>query len=68
MNDPYFSLFFCIIFFMRVGYVRVFTVEQSEERQIVELKENANVEKFFEEGKRHWCNVCIWFRLEISKI
>ena len=32
---------------MRVGYVRVFTVEQSEERQIVELKENANVEKFF---------------------
>lgn len=47
MNDPYFSLFFCIIFFMRVGYVRVFTVEQSEERQIVALKENANVEKFF---------------------
>ena len=32
---------------MRVGYVRVSTVEQSEERQIVELREKAGVEKFF---------------------
>ena len=32
---------------MRVGYVRVSTVEQNEERQIVELREKANVEKFF---------------------
>ncbi|MBR5913791.1 MAG: recombinase family protein [Selenomonadaceae bacterium] len=32
---------------MRVGYVRVSTVEQSEERQIVELKNKADVEKFF---------------------
>lgn len=31
---------------MRVGYVRVSTVEQNEERQIVELKKNG-VEKFF---------------------
>ena len=31
---------------MRVGYVRVSTVEQSEERQIIELKEKAGVEKF----------------------
>lgn len=32
---------------MRVGYVRVSTVEQSEERQIIELREKAGVEKFF---------------------
>ena len=32
---------------MLVGYVRVSTVEQSEERQIIELKEKAGVEKFF---------------------
>ena len=31
---------------MLVGYVRVSTVEQSEERQIVELREKAGVEKF----------------------
>ena len=31
---------------MRVGYVRVSTIEQNEERQIVELKKNG-VEKFF---------------------
>ena len=32
---------------MRVGYVRVSTVEQSEERQIIELRDKAGVEKFF---------------------
>lgn len=32
---------------MRVGYVRVSTIEQNEERQIVELREKAGVEKFF---------------------
>ena len=32
---------------MRVGYVRVSTVEQSVERQIVELRDKAGVEKFF---------------------
>ena len=32
---------------MLVGYVRVSTVEQSEERQIVELRDRAGVEKFF---------------------
>ena len=32
---------------MLVGYVRVSTIEQSEERQIVELREKAGVEKFF---------------------
>ena len=32
---------------MKVGYVRVSTVEQTEERQIVELREKAGVEKFF---------------------
>ena len=32
---------------MRVGYVRVSSVEQNEERQIVELKNKAAVEKFF---------------------
>ena len=35
---------------MRVGhvrYVRVSTVEQNEERQIAELRDKANVEKFF---------------------
>lgn len=32
---------------MKVGYVRVSTIEQSEERQIVELREKAGVEKFF---------------------
>ena len=32
---------------MKVGYVRVSTIEQNEERQIVELKEKAEVEKFF---------------------
>ncbi len=32
---------------MLVGYVRVSTIEQNEERQIVELRENAGVEKFF---------------------
>ena len=33
--------------FMKVGYVRVSTIEQNEERQIVELREKAGVEKFF---------------------
>ena len=32
---------------MLVGYVRVSTVEQNEERQIAELQEKAGVEKFF---------------------
>ena len=32
---------------MRVGYVRVSSVEQNEERQIFELKQKADVEKFF---------------------
>jgi DNA invertase Pin-like site-specific DNA recombinase len=32
---------------MLVGYVRVSTVEQSEERQIVELRDKTGVEKFF---------------------
>lgn len=32
---------------MLVGYVRVSTVEQNEERQIIELREKAGVEKFF---------------------
>ena len=32
---------------MRVGYVRVSSVEQNEERQIVELQQKADVEKFF---------------------
>ena len=32
---------------MRVGYVRVSSVEQNQERQIVELKQKADVEKFF---------------------
>ena len=32
---------------MRVGYVRVSTVEQNEERQIKDLKENGKVEKIF---------------------
>ena len=32
---------------MRVGYVRVSSVEQNEERQIFELKNKADVEKFF---------------------
>ena len=32
---------------MRVGYVRVSTIEQNAERQIVELRDKANVEKFF---------------------
>ena len=32
---------------MRVGYVRVSTVEQNEERQIAELRDKAGVEKFF---------------------
>ena len=32
---------------MKVGYVRVSTIEQNEERQIVELREKAGVEKFF---------------------
>jgi len=32
---------------MLVGYVRVSTVEQSEERQIIELRDKAGVEKFF---------------------
>ena len=32
---------------MRVGYVRVSSVEQNEERQIVALKQKADVEKFF---------------------
>ena len=31
---------------MKVGYVRVSTIEQNEERQIVELRKNG-VEKFF---------------------
>lgn len=32
---------------MRVGYIRVSTVEQNETRQIKDLKENAKVEKVF---------------------
>jgi len=32
---------------MRIGYVRVSTVEQHEERQIIELQEKANVERMF---------------------
>lgn len=32
---------------MRVGYVRVSTIEQNEERQIIDLKENGHVEKIF---------------------
>ena len=32
---------------MRIGYVRVSTVEQHEERQIIELQEKANVERTF---------------------
>ena len=32
---------------MRVGYVRVSSVEQNEERQIVALKQKADVEKLF---------------------
>ena len=32
---------------MLVGYVRVSTIEQNEERQIVELRDKAGVEKFF---------------------
>ena len=32
---------------MRVGYVRVSSVEQNEERQIVALQQKADVEKFF---------------------
>lgn len=32
---------------MKIGYVRVSTLEQHEERQIVELKEKAHVEKIF---------------------
>ena len=32
---------------MRVDYVRVSSVEQNEERQIIELKQKADVEKFF---------------------
>ena len=32
---------------MRVGYVRVSSVEQNEERQIFALKQKADVEKFF---------------------
>ena len=32
---------------MLVGYVRVSTVEQSEERQIIELRDRAGVKKFF---------------------
>lgn len=32
---------------MRVGYVRVSTVEQNEERQIKDLEENGKVEKIF---------------------
>lgn len=31
---------------MKVGYVRVSTIDQNEERQIVELRKNG-VEKFF---------------------
>lgn len=32
---------------MRVGYIRVSTIEQNEERQVVDLRENAKVEKVF---------------------
>ena len=32
---------------MSVSYVRVSTLEQDEERQIIELREKAGVEKFF---------------------
>ena len=32
---------------MLVGYVRVSTVEQNEERQIIELRDKSGVEKFF---------------------
>ncbi|WP_303842399.1 recombinase family protein [Selenomonas ruminantium] len=32
---------------MRIGYVRVSTIEQHEDRQIIELKEKAKIEKIF---------------------
>lgn len=32
---------------MKVGYIRVSTIEQNEERQVIDLKENAEVEKVF---------------------
>lgn len=35
--------------FMKIGYVRVSTVEQHEERQIIELKEKANVERIYKD-------------------
>ena len=35
------------VIFILVGYVRVSTVEQNEERQIIELRDKAGVEKFF---------------------
>ena len=34
---------------MKIGYVRVSTVEQHEERQIIELKEKANVERIYKD-------------------
>lgn len=34
---------------MKIGYVRVSTVEQHEERQIIELKEKANVERIYKQ-------------------
>lgn len=35
--------------FMKIGYVRVSTVEQHEERQIIELKEKAKVERIYKD-------------------
>lgn len=32
---------------MRIGYVRVSTIEQHEDRQIIEFKEKAKIEKIF---------------------
>ena len=32
---------------MRIGYARVSTIEQHEERQLVELQEKADVERTF---------------------
>ena len=53
MNNisKYIKKFFYTIegIFMKIGYVRVSTVEQHEERQIIELKEKANVERIYKD-------------------
>ena len=53
MNNisEYIKKFFYTIegIFMKIGYVRVSTVEQHEERQIIELKEKANVERIYKD-------------------